>query len=98
MACLRKHLPNWPKKGPRNCLRRPLFRSSSYLPAGLVDVVAEDAAEHGTGDTANDCTLELVAARYGADYGTRRATNGRITLGVLYDRRATCRGRIRPGR
>jgi hypothetical protein len=61
------------------------------LPPRLVDVVSDHAAKDRTGDTADNCTLDLVAACNRTEHCTRGGANCGVTLGVLYDYRATCR-------
>ena len=85
-------MPEWPKKRPPARWHGRPFHCLNVLSARLVYVVTDYAAKDCTGDTADNCTLDLISARHRTNYCTGAGTNGSIAFGVFYDRRPTCRG------
>src|SRR5688500_7035674 len=76
------------------------IRSARLIPRQLelvlrmlhVDRVTDDAAKHTTGDRADDCSLDPVAAHDRAEHTTRRRPDDGVALGVT-DRLTTNRSR-----
>src|ERR1019366_307933 len=70
-------MTEWPDTKSPRVFARGLSIHGMVLVTGLIDVIADYAPEHGTGDTADNGSFH--STRNGTKYGTRATTNCRIT-------------------